>query len=460
MGKISKHLIFLYLTLIFILILNMASKVVLNQNFSIFDHVPSESDLVLEVNTKNLFKEVIYQKIYNSVKIETDEYEEEYNTFQNSGINFFSKLVVFREHWANEPVWFMLISIDNQKKFETFSKDFMQYNTVTFFKNYALLQLNAVNDSIQNQVDSHIENIKNRKVKSARSKPMIADNFSNDNEINIYLKMSKSEFITDGYFNINFFIDHIKVLGQFTPVAKSTPVLAIKHSLKPDKAFSLRSSLNLFNTLYLFNDVKLEKLPDYSHLSFDYDGATLLTVNEEIPIHTYPNLSLNLGINNPDEWQKYLDRMVKVRKLQINGDTLMIDSGTKTFMKYNISNDAFNLLQEPINYDNNTDSTLFFNLSVQPSKLIAKTFFKKDEKNPPKMFANLKIGVIQSIIEDFNYLNAIQSIDFSITRINSESDYKSEGQVIYKAENSHSIVESFIISKEFMATFGKILEIY
>ena len=460
MSKLKKSLIFLYLALAFILLSNVATKVIVNPNYNVFKYVPLESDLIIEINAPNFINEFGYQKVFKSnyfdEKNPIDETSESpYEIIKTCGINLFSKFIVFRENWSNEPVWFVLISIDNEANFKTFCTEFIEHKTLTFFKGFALIQLNA--SSAQNKVDEHIQNIADNKVKSIQSKSIVQENFLNENEINIYLKSSKSDFITDGFLNINFYNNKIGILGHFTPVGNEIPIKPINYAHSSEKAFSLRSSLNLFQTLYLFKDTKLEALPDYDQLLFDYDGATLLTINENIPIHTYPKLNLNLVINDRETWMEYLYKLVDEEKIQLKNDTFIITTSGKGYMKYKMDDESFSLFQDEPKFKKNEDPTLFLSLSIIPSMLLDKTFFKKDEKNPPKMFANMKISVIQSLLESFQYLKEVEKINFNIKRNNSQSDYISEGEVVYTTQDGHSMIESFVLFSKFVDTFGAIL---
>ncbi len=463
MSNIKKHLIFLYLILVFIFLGNVATKMVINPDNSVFKYVPLESDLVIEINMPNFIREVGFQKIYRSDYFEDEEvfdkFDYEYDTIKNNGIDLFSKVIIFRETWAHEPIWFMVAKIRDKEDFESFTKSYIDPSDIQYDGSYAVLQLNYTDKQKQEEISTHISNIVNKKVKSILSNPLIAEKFLVNNEVNIYLKTSKSDIITDGFLNVNFHADNIEILGNFSPVGNNTPVAPIQYAINDDKAFSLRSSLNLLQTLYLFNNSKLEEIPDYKQLSFDYDGATLLTVNEDIPIHTYPKINLRIESIVEETLMEYLKELENKQKIELKNDTIMINSATKTFIKYQLSEKTFSLYQDIEEFNENTDSSIFFNLTLTPSKLLDRTFFKKDEKNPPKMFANLKINVIQAILEDFQYLNRVQSVQFSIFRNDLNSDYISKGKVIYDSDGSHAMIESFILSKKLMEAFGSLPDI-
>ncbi len=456
MINFKKHLVFLYLGLIFVLVATTASKFILDSSNEIMTYVPEESDMVIELNCTNFINEISYQKIYKSDYFESKDFLgfsiEDETVFFNSGIELFSKIIAFRESWPDESVWFLLFNIKDQKQFKAFEKKQIKGRNVTFFNDYALVQMNK--SSVQEKLDIHVSNITKGQVKSVVSKIVIEENFRHENELNIFFATPESDFISNGIYHVNFNDNDIEVNGYLVPIGEEELISPIKHKIDESKVISLRSSIDLLQSLHLFGNARY-KSPSFNQFVLDYSGTTLLTINENIPIHIYPNLNLKLDIDNFDKWDQYFNGLAEFEDITLTSDTLTVNSQSKIVMKYGFTPSSINLFQKPNQFESKDDvntEDVYFDFSFKPGLLVDKTFFKKDEKNPPKMFANLKISVIQSVINEFNYLKDIEYMNFKIYCEEKGLDYQSKGRLVFTNKQAHSIIESLSLFQNFTNT--------
>lgn len=460
MKKVKKYFFPLILTITILIIFGIAKLFVLQPNISIYDYVPIESDIVVELNLQNFSKELSYQKLYESQNFNDKESnfdaQSKIELLKESGINPLSKTILFREKWADENIWFAIIKTVNQSNFKKFIEAELQHAQIFFNNDIAIIQLNKSNN--QSKIQKHIDAILSKSINNIQQKIDLKNTFLPNNELNIYLKANKSDFITDGFIHLNFEKNKIKLEGNLIPVGTKNSVNPIAYKVDKSKALSLRSSLNLFKKIYLFQNTKLDSLPNYTQLAVDYDGATLATVNEFIPIKTYPKINLQVDIDSKEEWQEYIKKMAENKTFNFSNDTIIIESQGKVFLLHKLSEKNFKIFQKENKFESSESDTTFLDLYIEPTKIVEQTFFKKDEKNPPKMFANLKISAIQSFIEEFDYLKDINYIQFSITRKNDKENYISNGEIVFNAKEGHSIIESLILTQKFIDTFGSFIE--
>ncbi|MFK8039006.1 MAG: hypothetical protein AB8B74_11995 [Crocinitomicaceae bacterium] len=455
----KKHFIFIYLSIAILIFALIANNFILTPSNSLYKYVPEESDIVIEVNAINFVKEVGYQWIYEPKHFQSDnanlESEDLSQEFKNIGINPFSKIILFNEKWANESLWFGVLKIENQDAFAKYISENSPSAIVSYLKTTAIVQISkSIN---QEEVTLHTQNILEGKVKSIHANPIIKTNFYTENEINIYIKSMKSEYVTDGYLSVNFNDQQIDIAGYFHPIG-NTEVKPIAYNIEQNIGISLRSSLNLLNTIYLFNDTKLEYLPDYEQLAFDYDGVNLLTNNDLIPVTSFPNINFSLDILNEKTWLEYLDANIEDGSILISGDTIMINSEVKAKIRYEIANQKFQLFQKHKTLSiAEKGEDRYFALEVHPQELIDKMVFKEDENNPPKIISSQIIRIVKSVLEDFSYLNAIDEINFAINKDPKSDNYISSGHIIYENSNSHSTIESYYLFKNFIKTIGTLL---
>ncbi len=460
MNHLKKHLLFIYLVVSILIISLFADNFILTSSNKIYKFVPLESDIVIEINAINFIKEVSNQWIYQPDHFEKDDLDTETEDLSEKiktiGVDPFSKIIVFNEKWANESLWFGVAKVIDESDFSIYIAENFPHAIVFYGESAAVIQMSqSIN---QTEVSNHIENILAGKVPSIKQNALIKTDFLDENEINIYLKSVKSDYVTDGYLSVNFNDTQIDIAGFFHPIGQ-TDVNPIAYEISPNIGISLRSSLNLLNTIYLFNDTKLEYLPDYKQLALDYDGVNLITNNDVIPVTSFPNINLSLDIDDEKTWLNYLDANIDDGSLLIAGDTLMMNSEVKAKIRYEIADHKFKLFQKRKTFEtNNTSQNNYFNLIIHPEQIVHKMNFKEDKNNPPKIVAGQIIKIVKSILEDFGYMSAIDEINFRIDKDAETNDYISSGHIIYHNRNSHSTIQSYYLFKNFIKTFGTLLK--
>jgi hypothetical protein len=115
MRKLKKYLAVAVLLLALPISAFIATKFVLESDKSIYKFIPEESDIVIEINTRNFISEVAYQRIYQEgyfhEKIVREEYEEPVADF---GLDIFSSIIIFRERWSEKSMWMALVGYTDQ----------------------------------------------------------------------------------------------------------------------------------------------------------------------------------------------------------------------------------------------------------------------------------------------------------------------------------------------------------
>ena len=464
MKKVFKILAIIYFACAFPILFIVADLFILKSNPEIYHFIPQEADIVIELNSKNFIREIAYQRIYNETYfLDKTATEENISIVEdaplNTGIDFFSQVIIFREKWANEEVWYSVVKIQSKTDFETYIKEKELEINKVFADNYCVIQLTpSIN---QKSVTEHLEKIAQKQIKSFDAKVDLSTVFEPKNEMNIYISPQNSKHIIDGYLYLNFLKDKIVINGEFDAIGQSEKIPFISYSDDMDKAFSLRSSLNLFNSVYLFNDKKLEDLPDYSQLCLDFNGVLLRTTNDEIPITAYPKINLKFDINNAEIWQNYLNELDNSQGVIIDTVThsILLDAEAKSAINYILNDTEFSLYQEFLEFSSNNNSSKdYFSLNINPKLFLEYTDFVKDTINPPQMIAKLKIGIIQNMMEDMDYFNSIENVNFTICDAENDIDFKSKGTILFEEKNGNSMVESLVFAQDFIGTIGAFLD--
>lgn len=459
MKQIKKHFLFVYIVVAIIALGFIITIIIFPASNKLYQYVPADCEIVIEINTNNFIKEVGYQWIYQPSLFDSTQAslkdDKIPDNVKNIGINPFGKILIFNEIWADESLWFAVINVSNKDDFNLYLKNNFKKAKVQYDNSIAIVQISASNN--QGEVTNHIKNLLAKKIKSIESNPVVKSEFSNSHEINIYLKSLKSDYVTDGYLNINFKKDKIDISGYFHPIG-SNNIEPIAYATEPNIGISLRSSLNLLNSIYLFNDTKLEYLPDYKQIAFDYDGVNLITNNDVIPVTSYPNINMDLDIYDEKVWLQYIDANVEDGSLLISHDTIMINSEVKAKIRYKIANQKFSLYQnEKVFAPSSDGNNTYFDLKIHPQQIIEEMKFKEDEVNPPKLVASQIIKIVKSILEDFTYIKAIDEMYFTIEKDTITNDYLSTGHIIYHNKNGNSIIESYLLIQNFLQTAGHLL---
>jgi hypothetical protein len=449
----------LYFTLVFPILYFLCSFFILESSHKIYTYIPQDADIVLELNSKNFIREIIYQRVYNESyfldRLPSDDDESLIDDVpQNNGIDFKSQILAFREIWAEEEIWYGVLKINDKIDFENYLESNNLELEKVYSDQYVILQLTSSKNS--ESVKEHLANIGSKSIKSLDSKIDLSEVFKPENEINLYISPNNSRDIIDGYLFLNFEEDKITVNGNFTSVGQDKKIPFITYALDNDVGFSLRSSLNIFNSIYLFNDQKLEDLPEYSQLSMNFDGTKMITSNATIPVDAYPLLNVQFDIGNSEIWKDYLVELDKANEVIVDSNSrqILLDSEVKSVINYSIDNSNFSLFQNSNQFEHSDKEHTYLELNINPNLFLDNTYFEEDSLNPPNMVASIKISVIQSIIKDMNYWKEIDHINFNITSADNQTDFLSNGLVQFKAKGGHSMIESILIAQNVIATFG------
>ncbi|MGV6861219.1 MAG: hypothetical protein ACWA41_05580 [Putridiphycobacter sp.] len=461
MKKVFKIAVIIYFSIVFPILFFVADFFILNSNPKIYSYIPQDADIIIEINTKNFIQEVAYQRIFNEAyfleKLSPDDESEMDETNFNIGLDFYSQVIFFRENWSDTNLWYAIISIQNKNAFENYLADQeLQFN-IEYADNYAIILLN---NEPTDEVMTHQKNIAAAKVKSFDAKVDLSETFSTEKEMNIYIAPKNSKHIIDGYLHVDFKMDRILTEGTFTPIGKIEDIPFINYEADDTKALTLRSSLNLFNSVYLFNkNIALKDLPEYEQLAFDFDGTTLLTSHSEIPITAYPNLNLQFDISDSIQWQKYIDDLDSNEAIDVDRENhkFIMNTESKSVVNYSLSGDNFSIFQNPNQFNQAKLEHTYFYVNMQPNMIMENTVFKEDSLNPPTTLDGFKISIVESLMDDLNFWNGIENINFTIKKPENRNDFVSNGVIVYSEKEGHAVIESIVLSQQFMASIGAFL---
>ncbi|MFT5821890.1 MAG: hypothetical protein ACI8ZM_003146 [Crocinitomix sp.] len=451
MQHLKKYGAILILLLAFPIARFIANNLVLEASNDIYAYIPQESDFIIEINTKNFIAEIAYHRLFEEKYFldkvySTEEGDVPEEKYVDSGIDFFSKVILFREQWADESIWLALVKyndIDNVKKYilENMPDARFEYDD-----DYMVIQLSP--SSSQENLDAHLKKISNKEIKRFTERVNLTEMFSPDKEINCYIipKTTAQNQLIEGYLSFDFLQDHIAVEGSFTPVPGFNETAPIAYALNEDKAFSMRSSLNLFNSIYWFKDEKIKNLPEYDQLAFDYDGAEMFLVNRNqgysTPFISYPDVDLHFDIRNQNLWDNFFDSLTVIDGIQIDTAEQRITTIEGASIQYVRGEKLFELTQNGINLAPSEVAKLYFDLQLQLDPMLDRVVFKVDAENPPSTLEQgFGIAIGYGMVENIRDFAKMESIVFQITGTDDDL-VKASGRVEMKEKNGHSMVES------------------
>ena len=225
----------LYFTLVFPILYFICTFFILESSHKIYTYVPQDADIVIELNSKNFIRELIYQRVYNESyfleKLPANDEESLMDDVpQENGIDFRSQILVFRENWAEEEIWYGVLKINNSDDFESYLNNNNLDLGKVYSDDYVILQLSGSKDS--ESVKEHLVNIGDKSIKSLDSKIDLSEVFKPENEINLYVSPNNSRDVIDGYLFLNFEEDKISVNGSFTSVGQDKKNLCKLSKLK------------------------------------------------------------------------------------------------------------------------------------------------------------------------------------------------------------------------------------
>jgi hypothetical protein len=122
-----------------------------------------------------------------------------------------------------------------------------------------------------------------------------------------------------------FLNDRIDINGQFTPIKDAEKSTSVAYAIDKTKAFSVRSSLNLFNSIHWFTEDKVEDIPSYSQLAMDYDGVDCYLIHRNqgysTPFRSYPKIALHFDILETDYWTNFFETQKIAGNFSMVGNT-------------------------------------------------------------------------------------------------------------------------------------------
>ncbi|MBD3637693.1 MAG: hypothetical protein HUJ25_10090 [Crocinitomicaceae bacterium] len=451
MRRVKKYAAIVVLLSIFPITWIAGRNFVTEKGTDIYAYIPQESDIVIEVNNVNFIAEFAYQRIFNEAYVmENIDFEE---VEIETGIDYFSKIVLFREQWADEYIWIAVIAYSDKDKFKTYVQTKLKDTHMAMSNGYAILQLST--SMHQEKMDERLVQIARKEIKPFTSRVDLRKFFKADKEINCYFIPPSADFeneLIDGHLSFDFHQDHVDIGGEFTPVSGFEDVPTIAYALDEDVAFSLRSSLNVFNSIYWFSKEKIEGIPEYKQMALDYDGVNMFMVdgsfNYKFPFKKYPEMQLHFDMVNNKVWYDFIDTLVAQEKIRLDTTAHILATEEGTFFKYELNKEIFELYQSPVNLKENKDEGVCFAMQLQIEPLLDNTKFMEDEANPPgDLMKKVGMAVAKDMMDDLHALANVEQINFQLTK-ESNSKIKASGKVQMKNREGQSVIESLLFARE------------
>ncbi|MEO9531095.1 MAG: hypothetical protein ABJG68_06275 [Crocinitomicaceae bacterium] len=452
MQKIKKLFAIFILLAIFPLAWAVGKNFVTNSSNDIYAYIPQESDIVIEINSRNFIAEIMYQRIYNEQymadKVEVQEED------IPSGIDYFSKVIIFRESWANEHIWMAIVAVNNKSDFTRFVNSKIENPHVVFGEDHAIIQMTS--SSNQAELDKHLANIANKNIKPFTARVDLQNHFDQEKEINCFVipqSSNKDNQLIDGFLSMDFHNDHIDVDGEFTTVSEFDQTETIAYPIDNEAALSLRSSLNVFNSIWWFSKEKIEDVPQYSQLAIDYNGMNIFLCNRNwgypFPFKSFPDMEMRFDTKNGSEWLEFFDTITAEGKIKIDTTTNGLITEQGAFFQYNINDKVFELSRNGVNFEKDNSDDLYFDFQMKISDLLDNTKFSVDEDNPPSIIEqNLGMVIAEDMIADLHAFDNIEQIIFQLRKGKDTTTVKANGKVQMKNKEGQSIVESMFFITE------------
>lgn len=463
MRWLKKYVSILFLLLVFPLAWYAGKSFITERGTDIYEYIPQESDIVIEVNNVNFISEFAYQRVFNEKyvleKIDFEEAEVE------TGIDYFSKVILFREQWAQEYVWFAVIAYTDRQKLTTYVQTKLKGSHMAFGKDYCIVQLSqSVN---QEEMDNRLKQIAGKDIKPFTSRVNLRKYFQADKEINCYFIPPTGQYenqLIDGYLNFDFLGDHVDITGEFTPVSGVDGIPSIAYAINEESSFSLRSSLNIFNSIYWFSNEKITNVPEYSQMAVDYEGVNMFLADGSIayafPFKKFPNMQVKFDLIDKDKWQGFYDTLLTNGTIRVDTTTSTMATKDGTFVKYNFTDKVFEMgKNKSHDFALLGESEICFDLQFKIKQLLDNTKFAVDEDNPPGDFLQgVILGIAQEQVEELRVLQNIEQITFQLRKDGSEN-IEAEGHLLMSDPNGNSVIESIIFAQESVYFISQFLEI-
>jgi hypothetical protein len=456
MQWLKKYIAIFILLSVFPVIWIAGRMFVIDPSTDIYAYIPQESDIVIEVNNPNFIEEFAYQRVFNEayvlekINIE-DAAVEDFST----GVDYFSKIVLFREKWAEEDIWIAVLGYTNKEDFSLYMKRRMKDAHIQYGDKHAIVQLSKSKN--QALLDEHLKEIANKDIKPFTARVNLNEYFKKDKEINCYFIPQSTENenrLIDGYLNFDFKQDHIDIKGDFTPVSGFDQIPTIAYSIDENVAFSARSSLNLFNSIFWFSSERIEDIPDYDQMALDYDGVKVFLVDTDwgydFPFKTFPQMQMKLDFAKSEKWSAFIDNLQEKGNIRLDTTVGTIATKEGAFFNYNLTAESFEMSNKDSEFKPSDETDLYFDFQMKIAPLLDNTKFAVDQDNPPPIeFQMIGMSIAEGMIDDLHVFDNIEQIRFQMHK-QTDENVSANGKVQMKNREGQSIIESMFFVTEAM----------
>lgn len=454
MQKIKKYLALSLLLLAMPISTLLASLFVLESSKEIYNYIPIESDVVIEINMRNFIAEGAYQRIFHEDYFnEKITLEEDEKLVPNTGLDIFSSVVLFREQWSEQTIWMALLGVEDRALFEAYLKEELPSVHHCFNDNYVLLQITP-NSSNQEKLNAYMSSIMAGELKSFKDRVNLSDLFDDTKEINCYIIPQSSDEnnqLISGNLSLDFLQDKIIIDGEFTPVSGFSENQPVAYALDENAAFSIRSSLNLFSSIYWFSDDRIQNIPKYSQMALDYNGMNLFMVHKKlgysVPFKQFPDLQVHFDIIEPKSWHSFFDTLANKRTINVDTVTKILITEMGTFFIYKFNDKEFELMRREVKLNPSEDKDLYFALQLKVAPLLDNIKFAVDEQNPPSTLEqSLGLMVAEGMVDELRVMANVDFLNFEL-RLEDETNMVASGTVQMLNKEGNSVVESIAFGK-------------
>ena len=449
MRNVLKYGSILYLFIAYIGIYSLGSFFVLKSNPDMYSLVPQDANQIIEVNSRVFAKKSMLDFFYNkeyvlsflleNAKKEAGSYE--VLNYKSVGIDVSSKFIFFSEQWEDETLWYGVFGVQDEEGFTDFIKSNEELLKFELVDGFAICLLNKSNNLIN--VSKHLKQIANKKVKSIDSKIDLSEMFSSDNEINYYISTEENKYIIDGFASVKFDKDDIVMNGEFNTVGSFEVMKKNRTYVDMNAALSLRTVLSNDETFV------------YDQIGVDYKDTKIITLNEVVPMRVFPGIQVEvLGVDSLD-CISLLESLDTVKGFSVNENIENVEYVNEATVstRYKLSDNKFVFYNDSLsnnNKDNIEKSGNIFELNVFPDLFSERINFIEDNKNPPSMLSNLKIGVFQNVLDQMASINRVEQLYTVLNYSEDGTKLVLNGKVNFKKKSGHSIVESVWMMSDLM----------
>ena len=336
---------------------------------------------------------------------------------------------------------------------------------MAFGAGHCIVQLSeSVN---QAEMDTRLKQIAGKEIKPFTARVNLNEYFKADKEINCYFIPPSGEYenqIIDGHLHFEFLQDHIEIDGEFNPVSGVNEIPSIAYALSEESSFSLRSSLNVFNSIYWFSKESISDVPEYSQMAIDYEGVNMFLVDGsfgyEFPFKKYPDMKLRFDLTDAEMWQGFYDTLIADGSIRVDTTTATLVTKDGTFFKYKLTDQVFELgKKKDIAFIDMGESDICFDMQFKIKQLLDNTVFAIDEDNPPgDLLQGIILAVAEEQLEELRVLENVEQISFQL-RKQGEDKIKADGTVQMTNRKGNSVIESVIFAQESVYFISQALQI-